>query len=169
LLHVAVEVDEKTDGFLFAARSAAEEFLHFRARRQGVQIRAQILSQCRVVLEGVLAGSRFKEEIERIDDRQLGHQVDRHFELAGFLGKHQSRQEIAVRVLLPINEMLLRLHAQRIRQHRRPAMRRRAQPHHLRRQGHIAVVAVTGAMVQGDMDRHLDAFPWSWRWNSMAA
>jgi hypothetical protein len=59
-----------------------------------------------VVGERNFLGVRLKEEIEGIDHRHLGDQIDLDPELAGFLREHQARQVIALRVLLPVDEVL---------------------------------------------------------------
>ena len=48
----------------------------------------------------------FEKEIERIVDGHFSHQINRHFEGVCFLRKHQSCLVIALRILLPIDEML---------------------------------------------------------------
>ena len=68
--------------------------------------------------------------------------------------ENQSCQEIAVRILLPILEMLGRLDRERIAQDRRATMRGRAQSDSLRREGHRTVVIVTGFMVQRNSNGH---------------
>ena len=97
-------------------------------------------------------GVAFDEKIERVDHRHVGDQVDRDLELARFFRKHEARDEIAVDVLLPVDEVLFRRDVQRIGKDRRAAVRRRAQPYLVRRQRDRAVVAVTGVVVERDVD-----------------
>ena len=47
------------------------------------QKRAQFPGQRGVVSEGIFFGVRLEEEIERIDDRHFGHQIDFHARTAG--------------------------------------------------------------------------------------
>ena len=75
-----------------------------------------------------------EEEGERIDHRHLGNQVDHHAKFAGFFREHQPGKKVAVWILLPIDEVLLGRYLQRIAKYRSTAMRRRTQPHDLRRQ-----------------------------------
>jgi len=96
----------------------------------------------------------FDEEIEGIDDGHVGDQVDRKLERIRFFREHETADVIPVGVLLPVDEMLLRQHRQRIRQDRRARMRRRTQAHLMRREGDLPVVAVTGLVVQRDTDSH---------------
>ena len=56
---------------------------HPRAGGQRLQIRQQFGPHGLFVREGILVRLVLEEEIERIDDRHLGHQVDRHAQLAG--------------------------------------------------------------------------------------
>ena len=79
-----------------------------------------------VVGERELLGVRLEEEVERIDDRHLGHQIHLEREASGRLGNDEPRQEVSLRVLLPVDEVLLRLDSQRVTRHRRTAVRRRA-------------------------------------------
>ena len=55
-------------------------------------------------------------------------------------------------ILLPIDEVALGLNLQRVAQDVAAAMRRRAQPHDVRRHRHAAVVCVVGDVGQGDVD-----------------
>ena len=68
--------------------------------------------------------------------------------------KYQARDEIAVNVLLPVDEMFFRLDGQRIGEDRRAAMRRRTQPHFVRRQGDRLVVATARVVIERDVDAH---------------
>ncbi len=72
----------------------------------------------------------------------------------GRFRKHQPSQIVALGVLLPVQEMLLGLDVQRIRQNRRAAMRRRTQSDDLRPQGHRTVIAVFGFMIERYVDSH---------------
>ena len=72
----------------------------------------------------------------------------------GLFRKHEARQPIAVRVLLPVHEMLRRRHRQRVARNARAAMRRRPQPHDLRAKADRPVIGVTGGVMEPDEDRH---------------
>jgi hypothetical protein len=79
-----------------------------------------------------------------------------------FSGKYQARQDpVAEGVLLPVDEMLLRLDAQRIAQDGRARVRRRAQAQDVRRHVHGLVVTVVGLMADGDADGHGNGKPHS--------
>ena len=70
------------------------------------------------------------------------------------LGEHDARQVIALRVLLPVEEMRFRLDLQRVGQDRRARVRRRPQADGLRAERDQPVVAVAGAVGQRDVKRH---------------
>jgi hypothetical protein len=126
-----------------------------RRQRLRVQERLQLAQQRRVVLERHLFGGGFQEEVERVVDRHLGDEVDVDPELADRIREVQSRDVVAVRILLPVDEVAARLDAHRIREDRRPALRRRTQPDQLRAQTYEAVVAVVGRVSEGNMNRHV--------------
>ena len=101
----------------------------------------QFLEQGIRIFEGKRFGVFFDEEIEGIDDRHVGHQVDRHLQLRGLVREHQPRQPVAERILLPVDEMLRR-DRERIAVDRRAAMRRRTQSDFVRRQIDRTIEAV---------------------------
>ncbi len=88
------------------------------------------------------------EEVERVVDRHFGEHVDRDRKFVGRLREHQPRQIIAVRILLPVDEMVLGLDLQRIGQDRRAAMRGRPQADDLRPERHRAVIGIAGGVVE---------------------
>ena len=61
---------------------------------------------------------------------------------------------VAVGVLLPVEEVVGRVDAQRVAADGGAAMRRRSQPDDVRRQGHAPVVGVARPVVDGDLDAH---------------
>ncbi len=142
LLDLAVEGDEEIDGGLLPKIDRGEEALQQGACRLGLQIGAQLAGQCGFVNEGEAVGALLEEEIERVDDRHLGHQTDLDDELARRLGEDEAGEIVRLRVLLPVEEMLRRLDLERIAQDRRAAMRRRAQPHCLRTEMDQTIIAV---------------------------
>jgi hypothetical protein len=111
--------------------------------------RQQVLVRERVLLRVTL-----DEEVERVDGRHLGDQVDLDGQLARRLREGQPRLVIAERILLPVEEVLLRLDAQRIAGDHRPAVRRRPQADDVRRERDRPVVAVPRGVRERDSDRH---------------
>ena len=128
------------------------------------QVRLKFLGDARLVGERVLLGFGLEEEVERIDDRHLGDEIDLRRELAGLLREDDPGEVVAERILLPVEEMPGRVDAQRVAQDRRAAVRRRPQPDDLRPQRRRAVVAVRVSWFSAtwmDMDamlRHCTAF-----------
>ncbi|MEE2964526.1 MAG: hypothetical protein VX427_10330 [Acidobacteriota bacterium] len=70
-----------------------------------LEVGPQILRQPLLVTEREFFGRRFEEEVERIDHRQLGDQVDLDRQLSREFGEHRPGQVVAVRILLPVQEM----------------------------------------------------------------
>ncbi len=103
-----------------------------RRQRFAGQVRRQVVTQRRLVAERVVLRRRLEEEVERVVDRHLGHQVDGDAEVVGLVGEDQPRKVVGERILLPVDEVPAGLDPQRVRQDRRAAVRRRAQPHHRR-------------------------------------
>ena len=104
--------------------------------------------------ERELLGRGVDEEVERVDHRHVGHQVDRDLQLARLLREHQPRDPVAVRVLLPVEEVLRRLDLERVALDRRAAMRGGPQPHLVRRQSRPGGRTCSGSVVERDLDRH---------------
>ena len=107
-----------------------------------LEVRRQLLRDLLGVGEGVLLGVLLEEEVERVDHRHVGDQVDLDGELRRPLEKDEPREIVAERVLLPVDEVLLGRDLQRVGLDRRAAMRRRPQAHDMRRQHDRSVVAV---------------------------
>ncbi len=72
----------------------------------------QLLLEHRIVGERPGLGLRLQEEVERVDRRHVGHEIDHHFEFPGAVGHHDAGEEIALRILLPVEEMFGRFDAQ---------------------------------------------------------
>jgi hypothetical protein len=145
-----VERDQKRDRALLVLGKPGDEIgdeLAFRLRRE---IGGKIGSQVIRIRKGKFLGVRLDEEVERIDHRHVGGEIDLDTKFVGRLGKYETRQPIAVRVLLPIDEMFGWRNLQRIARDRGPAMRRRTEPDDLRPQRYRPVVLVGSYMMQRD-------------------
>ena len=128
--------------------SAARRGVSGSACRNGCSSR-----RCHVlVAERKVLGVRLEEEVERVVDGHLGDQVDLDAELAHLLREREPRDVVALRILLPVEEVLGWRDALRIGQDRRAAVRRRTQADELRRQCDRPVVAVVRHVVKGDVD-----------------
>src|SRR5262249_3480635 len=75
-------------------------------------------------------------------------------QFARLLRKDEPREPVALRVLLPVHEVIGGRHLERIAQDRRARMRRRTQAGGFRAQVDRAVVSVVRDVMQGDVDRH---------------
>ena len=151
-LQSLIDLNEEIVGGTPNSPQRLHQFQKLWSGRQRFEIRHQLTSQRRVVHERNCLGARLDEEIERIDHRQVGDQIDFDREAACLLREHQAREIIAVRVLLPIEKVLARLNLQRVAQNRRPTMRSRPQPHDMRLQRDQPVVAIFRLVMQCDSD-----------------
>jgi hypothetical protein len=137
-------------------RSTLASHATARARRFQLAKGCDLLGERGVVGERPGLGLGLEEEVERIDHRHVGDQVDHDLEAVGLLREDEARQVIALGILLPVDEMLFGLDRQRIGQNGRPRVRRRTQPHDLRAERHGPVVSVGRSMMQRDLDAHAD-------------
>ena len=149
-----VELDQKIDGVARLARNRLHQFLQPRARRLRIDEGRQILAQVGGEFERPLVGVGLDEKVERIDHFHVGEQIDRDGKFGCLLGKHEARQPIAVRVLLPVHEMLGRRHVERVTRDAGAAMRRRPQPYDLRAEADRPVIGVVRCVMEADEDRH---------------
>ena len=102
-------------------RRSREPLLQERRRRHLREIRLEVLEHDRLVQERIRLGLGLEEEIERVDHRHVGDEIDLDEELRHLLGEHEAREVVAVRILLPVQEVGLRLDLQRIARDRRAA------------------------------------------------
>ncbi len=154
LLQAGIQPDDEVDGALLAAIHLGQPRRQAGAQRLELAERRDLLGQRRVVGERPGLGRGLQEEVERVDDRHVGHEVDRDLELPGLFREHQPREVIALRVLLPVDEVLRWGDFQRVGQHGRPRMRRRSEPNDLGPQGHQPVIRIGRSMMQRDLDTH---------------
>ena len=152
LLQLAVHIDQEVDRPSLERRMLRDQFLEQRPLRLDVIIGRQIGLQLLVIAEGVIFGIGFDEEVERVDDIQIGQQVDLDTEMIDRIGKDDPRQPVAVRVLLPVEEMVRRLDLQRIIGDLGATMRRGPQSYHLRTQTDRAAIAIGGQVVQRGLE-----------------
>ena len=97
---------------------------------------------------------RIDEKIERVVHRHLGDQVDFDAKSAHWIRKRQARDIVALRILLPVDEMAGRLDAHGIRDDGRAAVRSRAQPDKLLRHGDRTFVTIVRDMGERDLNGH---------------
>src|SRR5207249_8819391 len=109
----------------FAAVDGGQKFFEQRSGRQRLQEGLQLFFLERLVSEWIFFCVGFQEKIERVDDRHVGNETDFEREFPCRTGKNEPRQKIAVRVLLPVDEVVFRFYSQRVTCHGRAAVRRR--------------------------------------------
>ncbi len=125
-----------------------------RPGRRGFQERLQLMLLPGFVVKRDLFRIGFKEKIEGIDHRHFGHQVHFQRKTASLLGEHQPRQEIPLRVLLPVDEVILRLDAQRKADNGSASVRGGAKAYGLRRKHYRPVVVIGGLVVEAYPNSH---------------
>ena len=154
LLQQLVQIDEEIDSMAFRAVDSFQQLAQPRSGSFALEKRQQVLGQHWFVFEGEKVGAWLDEEVERIDDCHVGDQIDGNAQLANLLGKNDPGLKVAVRVLLPIDEVVGRLDLERVTQDRCPTMRCRPQPHHLRPQRGRSFVAIVSLMIECDANCH---------------
>jgi len=111
------------------------------------------------VFERERLGRVLDEEVERIDHREVGNQVNGDIEDLGGLREHEPGHEVAEGVLLPVDEVIARLDLEAVREDRRARVRGGPQPHHVRVNGDGSIEAIGGAMLDADVDSHAKSYP----------
>ena len=162
VLHLAgealVEVDEKVDRVRARLRATraelAEPLLEQRAGGFPLEVRRELGRELRRVVEREMLGPVLDEEVERIDHRHVGDEIDGDVERARGFREDEARDVVAVRVLLPVDEVLLGRDAQAVADDGRPAVGRRPEPDLVRREPDRPVELVERAVVKGDADGH---------------
>ena len=147
-LQTLVEIDEEVGEPDLSPVDRGQKVFKTGSCRQRLQKKSQVFLFQSLVLERILFRVRLEEKIERVDDRHVDSEADLEREMPGLFGKNETRQEIAVRILLPVDEMILRFYTQRIAGHRRAAVRRGPQTHGLRGKGDHAIVVVDGLVMK---------------------
>ena len=153
-LQMGVQIGHEGDGVFRTLVEPIKELLQQRAGRLWLHIDRQIVAQILGILEWPGLAALLDEEVERIIDRHVGDQVDLDLEFGHRLGKHEARLEIAIGVLLHIDEVQARADPQGMAEHLGFGMRCRLQANDLRLQRDRAVIFVVGQMIDGGFDRH---------------
>ncbi len=157
VLQLLVHANQHVDRFLAGSDRRAEALepgREQRPRRRGFEKWNQLLREGRRIRERREFGVRLDEEVERIDHRHVGREVDADVEAIGGLREHEPRDPIAVGILLPVQEVMFGLDIERIAQDRRAAMRRGPQPDFVRPQPNVAIEAVRRAVLEGNANGH---------------
>ena len=135
-LQALVEHHQKVVGGHGGAGNRSQPFTQQRAGCRMRHKGREFVSQRGFVSERKLLSVVFEKKIEGIDHRQVGDQIDLHFEMLGEFGVDETREVVALRVLLPVQKMAGGLNPKRVTQDRRAAVRSGTQANHLGSQGH---------------------------------
>src|SRR5215472_12424614 len=125
LLNTAVEVDQELHRIARFARSCVHKCRHPWSGRFSLAIGGKLMFELRGVDERKLLRVVLDEEIEGIKNGQVRQEVNVNGKLRSPVRKHVTGEPIAVRVLLPINEMLSRCNLERVAFDPRAAVRSR--------------------------------------------
>ena len=149
-----VELDQKTDGALAHAANRGEQCGELRTGRFRIEKRRQPLAELGRISKRKALGERLDEEVEWIEDRQIGKQIDGHAKFAGLFRKDETRQPVSVRVLQPVHEMRRRHHLERIAHHAGAAMRSRPQANDVRPKRNLPIVTVARDVIETGKNGH---------------
>ncbi len=119
-------------GDALGAGDLVEESLQAWPERLEFEVGLEFVGQDGVVLEGKFLGRVLDEEVEGVDGRHVGGELDLNLEFVGLFRKDEAGLEVALGILLPVDEVLLGRDFEGVIEDRRPAMHRRAQTHDLR-------------------------------------
>ena len=153
-LQALIEIDQKIDGVARFARDGLHQVFQQRAGGLRFDKSGKVLVQLGRKRERPGLRIRLDEEVERIDHLQIGKQIDGDGKFLCLLREDETREPIAVRVLLPVHEVMGRLHRERIARNAGAAVRSRPQPHHLRSEADRPVIIVARGVMEPDQDRH---------------
>ena len=154
LLQSMIQVDQERNGSLLTPRKRRDEIGDQRSYRTGAQVGCKVRPQ--FVRVGEREGLRISldEEIERIDHRHRGGEMHLDTKFGGRLGKNKPGEPVAVRILLPVDEVLFRVDLERVAVDGGTTMGRWPQSDDLRSQRDQAVVLVGCDVVKCDQDGH---------------
>ena len=154
VLKTGIQLHQKIDGTHFLAGDAFQQGSEHVPFLGTLQIRLQLFFQLLLVGERKVFGVLFNKEIERVNHRHVGDDFDFNSQTLGLLREHQSRLEVAIGVLLPVDKVLFGLNLQAVSFDRGTAVRSRAQAHDMRRQVNLAVKVVISLMLQSYCNGH---------------
>ena len=123
-----------------------------------VQVGCQAKLQIVGVIERPAIEVVFDEEVERIDHRHVGDQIDRDLKVIRRLRERQTGRSDCRMDPVANSEMIARLDRQTVGIDRRAGVVGRTQPNQLRPKLNRSVVAILGFVVQGDANGHRVGF-----------
>ena len=106
LLQLRVEIDQKIDRARRLAGDVRQIFREQRSGLDGRQIRREFGLEIVGIGERKTVRVGLDEEIERIDHGHLRREIDLDLQLGGLFREDKARQPVALRVLLPVHEMI---------------------------------------------------------------
>ena len=143
-LQLSIESNEVTYGVVSLPRNGFQVLGEQRSRLDRLQIRCELGLQTLGIDKGKAVGVRLNKEIERVDHGHLRREIDLDLEFVDLLREDIARQPIALRVLLPVHEMVGGRDLERIAQHRRPGMWCGAETYRLGAQLDRTIIFVVG-------------------------
>ncbi len=150
----AVQRHQELDG-AGLLRETGEQRLHLRTLRvDGGEVGGQLLGETAIVRERPDLRVILHEEVERVDHRHVGGEVDLDLQFVGLLREDEAGEPVATGILLPVQEVVGRRHRERVGRDLGAGVRGRTQADHLGAQADRPVVAVMRDVVQGGFDRH---------------
>ena len=153
-LQALVEVDQEIIDLPPRAVDAVQPALQQRTVLGDLQVGRQLFTQLGRIFEGKFFRIFFHEEIERIDHHDVRDQVHLEGHGAHRLGKYQAGKIIAERILLPVDEMVLRQDPEGVGLDRCAGVGRRSQAHHVRRGRYRAIKAVFSQVIDCNTNCH---------------
>ena len=154
IAHLRRHVSHKRDSMLWPRRNLFQKRFEQRPRRFQRTIRFKIPRHLRRILKWKVLKPRIQEERERINRRHVRDQRHVHNQLASLARKDHTRQMIAQRIELPMQNMMRRRQRQRVLRDRRLTVRSRPQLDHLRTQRDLPFIAIRRSMMQFDVNTH---------------
>ncbi len=156
LAELLVQLDQEIHRVVGLAHEARDIRCELATGRLGREIGGEVAFELLPVGEGKKLRRRLDEEIEGIEHRDLGQEIDRDGILDGLLLEDVASQPIAKRVLLPVLEMQVGLHLQRIAGYPHTRVGGRPQADHLRPERDGPVIGVSRNVVQAGQNGHRD-------------
>ena len=153
-LDAGIEVDDEVDGVGRRAVDAGKKGIQVRPDRFGLHVDGKVLADFLGIGERPHLRRRLHEEVERIVDRHVGHEVDLDLQLVDRLGEDEAGQEVAVGVLLQVHEMVARRYLQRVAEYLGARMRRRLEADDLRAEYDRPVIEVVREVIDCSENGH---------------
>ncbi len=154
----AVEIDEEVDGLAFAAGNFMQKRAEARPEGFELEVGFQFVRQDGVVAEREFVGALLDKKIEGVDRRHVGGEFNLDLEFIGLFRKDESGLEIALRILLPVDEVVLRGDFEDVIEDRRPAVDGGTEADNLRSERNGFLVAVVGDVSKCGVNGHDENF-----------